>query len=262
MSLDQYISLAASTGTLLAAIATLFVVLEMARQRRASYRPDLLLSGFSFSAHGKDTSRAETYSGWEVTDAQDTSDKPSLGPFELIRIMNVGLGTAKDVRLTWSCDFERMIRLLNRLAEEAELPERWELRDGKIFYKDRKVSFAMEMTEILEPIPPATIDKAPRYIHIPSIYTLAYATAVYAFAHGSHSEKEVDYVDVFLDEMPPLKLSVAYDDPGDRRHHVAHNVRVVIYSANKAGFKGQILTWLTKQNAHSAARSPLQPIRE
>jgi hypothetical protein len=93
MTIDQVVALLASIGACLSAVATFLTVRQIAKQREASYRPELALSRILFEGSRGPIAEGAIPSFWTKKPEYDESQK------ELQRLtvplQNVGLGPRK-----------------------------------------------------------------------------------------------------------------------------------------------------------------------
>jgi hypothetical protein len=117
MTINEWISMGSSVGAMSAALVALFTLFELARQRRSAYKPDLCVIKKHFNiAKGfiGNTSSLPFAIDWM---AQGTEQQGSFAQ-ATIRIVNVGFGVAKDVKVKWTFDIKSFIDEVNQLAQK------------------------------------------------------------------------------------------------------------------------------------------------
>jgi hypothetical protein len=134
MTIDQIISLTASIAACFAAVATFLTVWQMAQQRRASYKPELVIarSTFTSGSNAREVGLA-SYIDWRGDNAQqvENGDQRQLrGPHYSVRLANIGLGAAKNVSATWSFPFETFLTKTQKAGAEAMPPISIEYQNG------------------------------------------------------------------------------------------------------------------------------------
>jgi len=135
MTTDQIIALAASIGSCLAAVATFMTVLQIAKQRRAAYRPELVPLAISFRASIEPGDKTILPDYWvRVSDAfsDEKSEADTTWMAFTIPLMNIGLGAAKNIRASWSFAIEEFAHELNELAHGATIPTRFDYEPGSL----------------------------------------------------------------------------------------------------------------------------------
>jgi hypothetical protein len=113
---DQTISLIAGAATLAIALATFLTVREIARQRKASYRPDIVAARQYAYAYTVANGFRSHWSRERVEPSE--AEALLLGERYSFTLLNVGIGAAKSITATWAFDLDRWIETLNALAQK------------------------------------------------------------------------------------------------------------------------------------------------
>ncbi len=121
LTIDQGIALVAGVATLSTALATFLTVREISRQRRASYRPDLISAHQYAYALGPLEGNALSYSWVKTFDDRGSSSVtvPQAGGQYSITLFNVGSGAAKDIETEWKLDLASWVARINALAQRS-----------------------------------------------------------------------------------------------------------------------------------------------
>jgi hypothetical protein len=117
MTTDQFVALFASIGACLSAVATFLTVRQIAKQREASYRPELALSRVYLECTKDPLAQGPIPTLWAAK-GQDGKTDPLIRRLSL-PLRNVGLGTAKGVSITWTFPFEDITTQVNELAQKS-----------------------------------------------------------------------------------------------------------------------------------------------
>lgn len=228
------VSTIASFSTLGAMFLVLFTIQEMQAQRKATYKPTLLIP-----------EKHEYHIRWNVVKKMPTAckwtflsrDKADQIEFEtpVIHIYNVGLGAAKSIKMRWIFDIDDFLSEISRTCgvKTNKLPCGCEINyslkgDADYFYlSDHR--FLSERS--LDVILPMNIDPRPAEVTLSEIYTQLFA--FYSFLHGTNGEK-----DVFPRRVPELNLIIDYEDIGNNKFHEHFVFRLNTYSMmrNKEGW--------------------------
>jgi len=125
MTVDQYIALFASVGSCLAAIATLLTVHQMAKQRAASYRPELVISPVSLEAeHSNESanifwkSRKPHY--FDVSPRASASENEGTSIIG-VSLCNIGLGAAKNIKINWQLPLNDVAEYIKKITKETDI---------------------------------------------------------------------------------------------------------------------------------------------
>jgi hypothetical protein len=232
MTFDQWISMVASLGTLLAALATVLVVLEMRKQRDTAYRPELTIFGFKVETDpSRRTGYLDSFCRWKGGSDQ-AWDFPEL-EFR-IRVVNIGMGVAKNVKYRWSFDFEGAVRMANELGKKYGSRERWDITKNVIGHDTTCCQIMLD--EELDCVLPSGSESEPMYLYFPFAYTFVVSGIMYESAHV-HA-KTTDYVE--LPEIPPLHLEMKYDDISGKKHRVFYVINLNVSTPKLDGFMGYI----------------------
>lgn len=117
MTTAEWISLGSSFGALSAALVALFTLLELSRQRKSAYKPDLCVLKKQFSIKlGRMGIIADLPMAidWETKDlALD-----NMVSMASIRIVNVGFGAAKHIKAKWRFDTDSILEEVNQIAQQ------------------------------------------------------------------------------------------------------------------------------------------------
>jgi hypothetical protein len=122
-----------------AAVAAFRTVWQMAEQRRASYQPELIVARSSFTSGAEDTiAGLSSFLDWRDRNTQSAA----LSEYS-IRLVNVGLGAAKNVTASWSFPFESFVPKIRKLGMAATPPFLIDYKDGVLSLENpkRTVSF-------------------------------------------------------------------------------------------------------------------------
>lgn len=239
MTLDQYIATAASGGGFLAAFATLLTVWQIAKQRRATYRPDIVVKQRSVFAGTEAAAPADHASHDEVlvsllkwNHAEDGYEDE----FELL-LVNIGLGAATDVSVTWDFPMVTFISALNMFAAECEWQQQLEYSNGMLSLPRRTSIWSNQQRGHFDYLLPASIEKEPTKLRLPPAYVWAVATHMSYFmrmlGQNPPPRRQPPVV-------PPLRLSLSFTDIAGRRHHQAYEIAFKWHMASKRSFRASL----------------------
>jgi len=121
-SVDQWVSFAACLAAFIAALATFWTVREMARQRQASFMPELVINGRMVSLRTRYDTQQKHFEFHEPLQLENDTIKPE--PYQSVRIINIGLGSAKRIRANWIIDVNKLAKEINKVAAMASIDTR------------------------------------------------------------------------------------------------------------------------------------------
>lgn len=234
MTTDQIVALIASIGTCLSAIATFLTVRQIAKQREATYHPELAFSRIYFEAGLDPLSVGALPRKW-INRKTDDVQAPLTDL--LIPFRNVGLGTAKDIRVAWSFEIEKTIKYVNELAQRTLTPAYFNLKNGAMTIKSEGLGDGTSMWSnqqkiTLDFVLPASVDKEPTNVSLPHAFIELCSAIVYLDAKNQKFTGNPD--------CPLLTASIDFVDIGDQAHHVVFDFRLnfVAIVGNGKGFFG------------------------
>lgn len=110
MTLDRWIALASSLGTVIAAIVAAVSIRELRRQSARQYRPNIVLTSAIFEVS------TDEEKGWWWKKPEDKASRFKETTDYRLTLLNVGNGTAVDLHIDWSFDVEKVIGVINDLS--------------------------------------------------------------------------------------------------------------------------------------------------
>lgn len=146
-SVDQWVSFAACLAAFIAALATFLTVREMARQRKASFMPDLMISGRMVSLQTRYDTQQKHYKFREPLQLENDRLKPEQ--YQSVKIMNIGPGSAKRIRVNWIIDTDKLAREINKVAAKASIDTRlnYDTGLGALMFEGKDIYTTYHMVE-------------------------------------------------------------------------------------------------------------------
>jgi hypothetical protein len=222
MTFDQYISAVASMAAFLAAFATFLTVWQIAKQRKATYRPDIVVMRARVITTGElaDESIAPLLK-WKRSDEE--SDRAGiLGNRYPLLLVNIGMGAATSVSTKWEFPMESLISETRRMARARGFPEEIEFKNNGAVscVKPQVTSFwRNQQGGHFDYLLPASIDHDPVRLNLPSAYILAVAAHMSLLLKTLGDEDDEDRE---APQVPPLRLSLEFNDIAGQRHRTSY----------------------------------------
>jgi len=119
METDEVITLLTAVGGFITALAALFTIGEMRRQRRSTYRPDLLLRSAHFDVYDRHPAGMDRFT--LTTDRTIPFDETAWIKSASCQLFNAGFGPARHVKLTWKLNAPRFVDLVNSVCPPESL---------------------------------------------------------------------------------------------------------------------------------------------
>jgi hypothetical protein len=228
MSIDRLATLVSSVGTFFGALIILFTLLEIAKQRKSTYRPDLVFGRNEFYIYGNDSTKTtDIWSPIKLTKADRGKNHNDQLP---LRLFNIGMGTAKNITAKWEFDIKECINKIKELDGEKKYTI--ELKESdylEVSYSHRQIFFPrMTMMDSIDYILPAHVENEPYKLRIPYLYlvltsiifTLSFKKGLNSSFPSHHGLKvALNYLDIgnnehkkeFLIETQPFSFSQSAD---------------------------------------------------
>ena len=216
MTTDQIIALFASIAACLTAIASFIVLLQNYKQRQASYRPEIVLKKITF-----ETTECAPKLIPKEWFSQDY--KPQNSSFAL-PLVNIGLGSAKQIKATWFFDFKTYINKINKSAQEALIPAYFEYKNEVLNFKSDLDStihiWSNQKYQEIDYILPISVDGNPAELFFPRAIVCAIASDCF-FWLQKDDEKKIEFP-VF----PKIELELCYYDIGNKKHNERFEIKI------------------------------------
>jgi hypothetical protein len=219
MTIDQIIALLSSAGACGAAVAALLTTWQVAKQRRASYRPELALSTTRFEASGATVGQPILPLHWIRQAAVSVKEEK----FFAMPLNNIGLGSAKEVKITWSFDIPDLIDEINAGFQRALIPAHFIFEGEMLTLRSQSLGqktslWRNQRNAHTDYILPAAVQPEPYMLTVPDAYQLLVAGRLFVWAQfPEHREAEL--------EIPVLHLLIEYLDIGNAKHSAQFDIR-------------------------------------
>lgn len=228
MTTGEWISVGSSVGAVSAAFIALFTLLELARQRKSAYKPDLCVLKNRFNITqgtiGKLVDLPMSLD-WVPQD----STLPDLAFRASIQIVNVGFGVAKNVKAKWIFDADSMTEKINQMAQQTfqtfYLVEENSFTSikskEKVIYSANNKMDCFEFEYLL----PIGNQAKGHEVYLPPSYILL--VSAYLFLC---SQAELKFSEI---KVPSIHLELTYCDIGKELHSSKHRLECNISFMSK-----------------------------
>jgi hypothetical protein len=115
METNELINLLIAIGSLITSSIAIFTLLEIKKQRKESYKPDLTIRGNNFFVQGYLNNFKEScykYYIPEYTQDSDLDINYEDGKTYRLKMINIGLHAAKDIQLSWEYNYKEAIDII------------------------------------------------------------------------------------------------------------------------------------------------------
>ncbi|MBO2701056.1 hypothetical protein [Shewanella algae] len=230
MTIDQTISLAASIGACLSAIAAFLAVRQVSKQRESSYKPELVLSRTVFECSSNPLRKGNIPDTW-MPRKENEEEKNFLRSFTM-PLRNVGLGAAKSLKVTWSFPIESIVATVNEITQKSLIPAYFEYQNEMLSLKSEEMGGSTSMwgnqkNQSIDFVLPSPMDNAPVELALPH----AYIQIVSALIH--FSAKAEDFKS--FPDIPPLDVDIEFSDIGGSQHKAKFSISTELISVSGKG---------------------------
>lgn len=233
MTADQIIAVSASVGACMSALATFLTVLQIARQRESSYRPELAISRTFFSSTTDPLAEGLIPGVWTEHEVQQAEEASTVRRTQFaVPLRNIGLGTAKTVDVSWAFDIGELTKRVNDLAQLSSTPAQLSYESGTLHLKSENVGTFTSMWcnqkhSSMDYVMSAAVDNKPGRLVLPHAYIQLVSALVFFTAteknHGT------------FPEIPRLTLQLDYRDIGDQKHRATFAVQCELEAVSSNG---------------------------
>jgi len=214
-----------SYSTLIVALIAIFTLIEIYRQRKYSFKPELIISSqpFYIIKYTKSKIPLIWKNNIKRTEGGHLPESDSARKNELYELLfyNIGLGTAKNIKVTFSTNLKETIDHIKKLDKdnilniESEDLSKVTLKHTKSEYfgHEGKSIFFIENANKreIDYILPSQIEKKSTNIIIPAYYTYFYSIMIYLWnKHGFDIDETLI--------LPTLDVTMEYKDIGNKKY--------------------------------------------
>lgn len=236
---NDNIETGASIAAILTAIATFITVREIADQRRASYKPKLIIPDFIYEGTKNPTQeeRLPIYWGLKAEDGLKQNDKSFY-----ISVYNVGLGAATHLSIKWSMPIAGAIKKIHSLAEAGGTRLNLYYSGGYLnldsdIFGTQCGCWDSEQTKENAYALPIGINKEPLKIRLPFSYMIL--SSLHSSLLGAERKEALSTIG------PELTMSIEYLDIGGEKHRARFVITSELVMAASGGdfndfFKAQL----------------------
>lgn len=236
LTIDQTIALVSGIATLATAVATFLTIKEIAKQRKASYKPEIIPANQYAYAYGHKVSKLSKF-GW----AKERISSGGMGDLSIpasamysIALFNVGLGSATRIEAKWNLDLSSMIAEINTLAHRSftsvaveESLEKGTVQIGGPDYLSSTHMVRNQLKHDWGHLLPASLDRNGIELPVPSAYLeLASLKVALGLKLGIDAPNNGTWA-----ELPTPSVELSYHDLGGDRHTRSFELQLKLLAA-------------------------------
>ncbi len=206
----------------------------------ATYRPDIVvMRARVITTRDLSDETIAPLLNWKRLEEEPDRDDEALGSDYPLLLANIGLGAATSVSTKWDFPMESFISETRKAARARGLPEEIEFigeNGGVSHVRPHVTSFWRNQRDgYFDYLLPASIDHEPVRLSLPSAYILAVA------AHMSIFLKDLGGKSSEAPQVPPLKLSLEFNDIAGQRHRTSYDIEFHWYAVTPHTFEAELI---------------------
>jgi hypothetical protein len=199
----EIFNIIASLSTAVGSILIFFTLIEMIRQRRALYRPEIIIESC--------TEKEESENA-ELIKKINKIEQIEISGINFIKLFNIGLGAGKNINLHWDFNINDLISYISSNDYMKEYDIEYDKQKNTIFVKSKVIigvyiNINLDWLNSVDHLLPISSNYSPEYINIPSSYLFLLGIALHLT-----SKKRIDEVDNILS---CLNIKIEYKDISD-----------------------------------------------
>jgi len=235
MTIEQATSILGQFATWFTLIIVFLTLREMEKQRKASQKPELIITNISLHGYYKDDDDMHIISQWSNIQINDNKTDIIKGP--KIFIYNIGAGAAKEIKIKWDFDIQGTIKHIQDYSYHNSIPIIVSTHNNflHIETKDRKVviNVKLESNPEYAYLMPASITSQGLEVHLPWTFMELLSILVFIGKHQldkkSNDGSVVQLEDSFF-EFPTLHCGLSYLDIGGEKYSKKFDVTVTMFA--------------------------------
>lgn len=209
------ISAGSGVGTLISSLIALFTLREMRAQRKHSYKPELMVPEVCFNY----TNEFPNYVRMWTTDDKE---------FLKLKIHNVGLGVAKNIKFEWTYDIERMVERFYLLRAYDDHEINVDIHNDRITHSESGKTMSgggiASDNKTLDFMLAAEANTDGYFLELPGTY-ITISSAIYKYSNPNKIFTLTD----FSAGLEPLTLKISYEDISGNLVRKSFNVEIKFF---------------------------------
>ncbi len=225
MTIEQIISILGQLATWVTVVLVYLTVREMAKQRKAAQKPELIIPDVSISGYSTEQDEIFIASHWNNKELKN--EGIAVGRFPKIAIYNIGAGAAKEINIKWEFDMQDTIKSIQDYCYRNSIPVVVRSQDNflQVEFKGRESFISISASSNLEHayLMPASVTAQGLESDLPLTFLELISILIFLRFHQSNKKSSKDKV-VFPVveeanlEIPSLYCELSYADVGGEKY--------------------------------------------
>ncbi len=231
------ISIIGQIGVWITIFLVFLTLKEMEKQRRASYKPVIVIPRFGLQAEGKEEGDIIVFDdlcrGGVFDEEQksyissELAEKYKFGKFDHVVLYNLGTGAAKDIAIEWRLEFEipEIVASIKEFCYKNSIPLIVELDKGNLnLHKKFRPEDSYIVSCSIEPgkedidyLLPQSVESSGLRLTFPIIYQ-----QLISLLAMTYQNKNPEWLVPNL----PIILEIHYQDIGEKHYKSQHRLRI------------------------------------
>lgn len=224
----EIVNIIASIGTFISAIIAVKTLLEVKKQRLSTYKPELFLKSFVvyiqksplfLNPNELILFKIENFNEYN----NDEALKKEFNISPLYKIENLGFGIAKNVKVTWTFDIAKALRILKKEFNQDFYLYEYKPLEYTFLKKKNNENFQIafinknNIIQTTDYIPPINVKEHTHYHSIPKDITVLHFL-YFIFKNKLTERINENYCNSDFTSFPKIKMTVEYYDINNRKY--------------------------------------------
>lgn len=236
----ETINLLASIGTFISSIIAIYTLLEVKKQRLSTYKPQLLLKSFivyinksPLCLEPEELLLFKTENFNEYKD--NTTTKKEYEISSLYKIENLGFGIAKNIKVTWSFNMQKALKLVEKEFDKEFYFHPYEPLNYYFLHKKNNDKFQFtlknekETIQVTNYIAPINVKEHTHYHTIPTDIIAVHFLYFIFKMKLTNTVNENSYGAEF-ENFPKIDLKIEYYDLNNKKYSNKYKFKTSIVS--------------------------------
>lgn len=231
------IGILAGIGTFVASLIAIFTLIEVKKQRLATYKPDILIKSFLVAISKSPLLKNKEnelllFKTMDFNDYSKNYDQEKFNVNPHYKVNNLGFGVAKKIKCTWKFDYEKAIKFIqNKMSNEFAFNYNNSINTyflENLTDEDFHLSFNTNFeSDNIDYISPINVQDHFHLHTIPRIIIIVhYLYLQFDLQMLNESAENFHYYDFSDSNFPNLKLEIQYQDLNNKKHKKNYTFKV------------------------------------
>jgi hypothetical protein len=202
------INIISSISTIIATVFAWRTVIEMIKQRKTTYMPELILEKYASS--NEDKEKDEEYVS--IFNHNVLFNKVAFSGINFLKLYNIGLGAAKEIKMSWNIKIDDILEYI----QQNDLENKYKIQiknNYEYLFINNFIPYDISKLVIYEPhyLLPINVENTPSYIQVPIWYLILMLIAIDIIYNKDNLENDIN-LKSFIS-----KLRIEYKDIANRK---------------------------------------------